>query len=413
MKKIIFLLTVSAGILIGAEYRAPMMSAPVIDGKVSPGEWEKAAKYDHFSLFGRKVQGSHRLKTTALIGRDADHLYFAVICQQPAGVPPKCAEKRADGPIHKEDIVEVFLDASILDTQYYQLASNAAGTRFDALVGGTSASVDSKWSSPLWKNAAGIDASGYTVEFSVPLKMLRFDKEGKIRFNITRTVRSDGNAYITLAPMSGDGWHQPEKFAILNTGNTAPYSLLTFQESPGNQNVLLGKNTFQLEVFNHADLPAGAKIILNTPGKQQTRSVELPKGAFQMYFIPWDCLENKGFYQWKLVDKNGKTLHESATFRYHIDGGYCFVEPVSFAGKNPLCRIRLTYAQEILKKTIVKFRTTDQNGKVRSFSRPYAPLLLLEKHKPGSYLLDVEVVHDKKQHLFRKKCDFLVVENIL
>ena len=118
------------------DFSAGMMNAPVIDGRIEAGEWNGAARYDAFTLFGRAAGGKAPLQTTAWIGCDSEHLYIAFRCMIRKGIPLRIEQKENDSQISHDDCVEIFLNGSPKGRTYLQLGQSAAGVRFDAEVRG-------------------------------------------------------------------------------------------------------------------------------------------------------------------------------------------------------------------------------------------------------------------------------------
>lgn len=176
-------------------------TAPVIDGQVSPGEWATAA-----SAIGWLGFSSRRLEPTApvvLCAYDAAALYVAALVPLPEGAQPKVAVLTRDGPVYRDDAVEVIL-APEPDGPLRHVAINAAGSVFDQK------GADTAWS-PEWPVKVGRGAlpavmgaaagarTGWWLELALPFRDLGVDPPGPgalWRANLC----VDGQRHLVYAP---------------------------------------------------------------------------------------------------------------------------------------------------------------------------------------------------------------------
>ena len=414
MKQSLFIFLPLLFLLPGHEedFFAGMMNTPVIDGRIDAGEWNGARRYDTFTLFGRAVSGKAPLQTTAWIGCDSEHLYIAFRCMIRKGIPLRLEQKENDSQISHDDCVEIFLNGSPKGRTYLQLGQSAAGVRFDAEVRGGASQVNRNWSSSLWKNAAGRTSDFYDAEFAIPLKMLPLDGSGFLRFNLTRTVRAGGNAYLSLVPMSGDGWHQPEKFAKLILPSIAGYGEITAipQERVP---ILMGNNNFIVILTNHTGREQTAELRLKTSDGETKQEWRLPPHAKQQVTLPWKCGNAAGTFSWSLC-RNGKEIHVSAPESYVIDNGNWSIPAVSYAGRKIVCRLKVNYGNDELKKARIRLHLRkDGIDFTAPQMQPFTEKLPLAGLPPGGYEAEILVISEDGKTLFQGKSDFRVVSHFL
>ena len=394
------------------DFTAKQMKAPVIDGKISEREWKDAASYENFTLFGRAVSGKAPLGTTVWIGSDSTHLYIAFRCMIEKGVPLRMEQTEDDSAISRDDCVEIFLNGSPKGKTYLQLGQSAAGVRFDAEVGGGASQVNKNWSSSLWKNAAGRYADRYEAEFAIPFKMIPFDGSGFLRFNLTRTIRAGKSAHLTLIPMSGDGWHQPEKFAKLVLPSISGYEQVT----PGQWSrtpVLMGDNKFSVILRNHSDKTQNAEVELDVSGKKIRKSCAVAPHAEQRAEIVWECREPQGSFSWRLL-LSGKELFVSASTVYSIDAGKCFLPPVSYEGGKIPCFLELNYGRGKLREAKIRFQLKKEGVFWKTLDNlPFAEEVPLSGLPAGGYEAEIFVSAESGALLFHSIQNFRVVPHFL
>ena len=92
--------------------------------------WNRAARLAGFRELGR--QGPAGLPTWVYLCYDAGGLAVAFRCEGVPGVGLKAETVERDGPVWRDDCVELFCDPSGRRRSFYQFDVNAAGTLYDA-----------------------------------------------------------------------------------------------------------------------------------------------------------------------------------------------------------------------------------------------------------------------------------------
>ena len=122
---------------------------PVIDGKISSGEWNSPLTLDNFLEFG--TTNPAPLKTIVRLVTDNHYLYIAARCEEPNMKWLKSKASVRDGATWADDSVEIFIDAQRNRSSFYQFVVNANGVVYDA------EGTNGKWSPQeirveSWKN---------------------------------------------------------------------------------------------------------------------------------------------------------------------------------------------------------------------------------------------------------------------
>ena len=190
--------------------------APVIDGQViSDAIWSTIPAIDDMIQSKPNLGAPASERTEIRIGFDNQYLYVAVVCHD--GTPEKIvvADARRDANLDATDAFLFILD-TYHDTQNgFVFGTNSIGVKYDAQVdnegqgnfnnnrqqGGTIGGFNLNWDAS-WEVATEVGGYGWSAEFAIPLKTLRFapgnDKTWGINFqrNIQKT-----NEIVYWAPL--------------------------------------------------------------------------------------------------------------------------------------------------------------------------------------------------------------------
>ncbi|MGA2585514.1 MAG: DUF5916 domain-containing protein [Candidatus Aminicenantales bacterium] len=194
---------------------APAKKPPIIDGKLTPGEWDGALKMTNFKTFQPDYGKDPSQKTEAYFFYDADYLYFAFRCfdSDPSKIKASICKRDA---MFSDDAVGIILDTYNTMQSGYGFIVNPLGIQGDGIMdiqGNLSNDQDF-----IWDSKGQIDDQGYTVECRVPLQSIRFPggKTITMRLGIFRQlVRTSESA--SAPPLS------PDKGSII--AQTQPISL--------------------------------------------------------------------------------------------------------------------------------------------------------------------------------------------
>lgn len=139
-------------------------SGPItIDGDPGEAAWLEALPYDALT-----ISASDRLASNQTVFRmlyDDEALYIGVRCFEANMQGLKTNVTSRDGSVWQDDDIEVFLDTNHDHETFYQLATNAIGTRFDGRTG------SSTWDGD-WEVAGSIGPDSWSIELRVPFATL-------------------------------------------------------------------------------------------------------------------------------------------------------------------------------------------------------------------------------------------------
>lgn len=99
---------------------------PSIDGDLSDSCWEKAARAEKFTVFGK---GGISSNVVVKVVRDNEWLYVAFEIVLPRSETIQTVAIDHDAPNNNDDSAEIFLDPGTADKMYYHYMLNPANVR--------------------------------------------------------------------------------------------------------------------------------------------------------------------------------------------------------------------------------------------------------------------------------------------
>lgn len=174
MRKLIMLVILSATPILSRaqnDLEVPYLDTPpVIDGMLDDPVWEKAKKTTDFTQLQPKEGEPMTEETAAYIGYDSRALYVAFRAKD--SEPQKIrAHLTPRDQISGDDWVGIILDTFGDQRRAYEFFSNPLGIQMDLFSHGGSEDLAPDF---VWHSAGRVSPDGYTVEFRIPLKSLRF-----------------------------------------------------------------------------------------------------------------------------------------------------------------------------------------------------------------------------------------------
>ncbi len=167
--------------------QAPFITqSPLIDGQINENIWQETEWQEGFLLITGEGPASEHTEITA--AWDEGNLYIAFRAEDPSPATMKATISGRDGPVFYDDSVEVFIDPGRTRSFYYHLAVNTLGTQYD------SSSITGPGWQGEWQTAVSVNATGYTVEMSIPFSDLqRTPQPGEIwGINFNRNTVGSG-----------------------------------------------------------------------------------------------------------------------------------------------------------------------------------------------------------------------------
>jgi len=159
----------------------PAKKAPVIDGKLNPGEWDGAFSMANFKTFEPDFGKDPSQKTEAFFLYDAENLYFAFRCSDSDPSKIKASISKRDA-MFADDFVGILLDTSNTMQSGYGFLVNPLGIQGDGIMDiGGNLNSDQDF---IWYSKGQIDSQGYIVEARIPLQSIRFPNKKTITMRI-------------------------------------------------------------------------------------------------------------------------------------------------------------------------------------------------------------------------------------
>lgn len=179
-----------------------------VDGVLDDPAWTTAAR----AQLSYTAQGAPApVQTTAYLAYDPKYLYIGFRAAEPMIDKIRATVSQRDGPVFQDDSVEVFLAPAKNRENYYHLAVNTLGTKYDAN------DQNASWNGD-WQAVAKVEADGYAVEIAVPFETLGAqapDQSTEWGLNLTRNRTVTGETeHLTWAVPYGS-FHTPYRFGAM------------------------------------------------------------------------------------------------------------------------------------------------------------------------------------------------------
>ncbi|MGH9384086.1 MAG: DUF5916 domain-containing protein [Vicinamibacterales bacterium] len=161
-----------------------------VDGALDENVWRQGEAATGF-IQADPREGEAATETTEVrVAFDADYLYIGAFCRDASPTGIVVNEIRKDFAGRDQDIFEVLLDTFADRRNGFVFATNARGAKADTQVANEGRDVNPNWDA-VWWVAARQGPDGWTAEFRIPFKTLRFEG-GDARtwgINFARRVR--------------------------------------------------------------------------------------------------------------------------------------------------------------------------------------------------------------------------------
>ncbi|MCM8769772.1 MAG: DUF6067 family protein [Candidatus Omnitrophica bacterium] len=213
---------------------------PVIDGRISPGEWEKMTRLGDFCSLREKPGYLKREKIEAYLGYDRENLYLMVRTPYTGKLDYR-TWKMKDGSLTGEESYEIFVHPPLTDLpEIYQFVGNPAGNQMDLK------SLDINWNGRwYWKTM--VAESEWLAEFSAPFRGIGLSP-----------------------PAPGDLW----SFNMVNTKADAGWCWTQRYNDTGSfGRIRFGKDSLAIQP-GHFKIEAGKiTVVLGVSGSSQPRTL--------------------------------------------------------------------------------------------------------------------------------------------
>jgi hypothetical protein len=167
-------LSAATGYAVEPSTGAPVFAEnPVIDGVLDEAAWTTAAAVSDFVQFEPEFGVASPFRTLVLIGYTSETLYVAFRSFDPDPGRIASAVTSRDGNLKRDDSVTVLVDTNHDRRTAYYFATNVLGVQTDGKIADNGRVVDDRWDAA-WECASSRTEDGWTTEFAIPLRMLRF-----------------------------------------------------------------------------------------------------------------------------------------------------------------------------------------------------------------------------------------------
>lgn len=150
----------------------------IIDGQVSESEWPAALFQTNFTQMEPDKGGPSVEMTRVAVQFDGQNIYVAFICKKSYPDPIVAKQPRRDQLEKRDDVVAVSLDTYHDSRSAYWFMTNALNTQVDMRISDDGKYIDTDWDAR-WDAKTVITENGYTVEFTIPFKSIRFNPQLK------------------------------------------------------------------------------------------------------------------------------------------------------------------------------------------------------------------------------------------
>jgi len=184
--------------------------APVIDGTLSPGEWNGAAVADSFRIAGSRAVAVR--STTARMLYNQNHLYLSFECDADdlkQTLPTRA--KQDNAAIFDGEAVEVVFGLEGDPQNFWHIALNPANSRWDGIRANAIPNLD-------WTGATKQGARQWTAEIAIPFVSLGIDapRGTRWRVNLCRStpLNKDGERELSAWNNVPSGFLDPDYFGV-------------------------------------------------------------------------------------------------------------------------------------------------------------------------------------------------------
>jgi hypothetical protein len=188
---------------------------PVIDGVLDDAAWTTAATVGDFVQFEPEFGVASPFRTVVLVGYTSETLYVAFRSFDPEPARIAAAVTSRDGNLKRDDSVTLLLDTNHDRRTAYYFATNVLGVQTDGKIADNGRVVDDRWDAA-WECASNRTEDGWTTEFAVPLKMLRFESGEDASWGINFFRRVPRRLETSLWSGPGESEWRVSDFGVLS-----------------------------------------------------------------------------------------------------------------------------------------------------------------------------------------------------
>lgn len=175
---------------------------PKIDGVFESEIWEGAEPESNFVQMEPRKGDPASEKTLVYFGINDQSIYVVFICDQNTNIVAQ--NQSRDALAKSEDLVALVLDTYNDERSGYVFLTNALATQYDLKLNDDGRNEDINWDTE-WKCAAKINDFGWTAEFEIPFKSIKYKRgQNQWGINFGRVIRSNYETSYWSGEMSED-----------------------------------------------------------------------------------------------------------------------------------------------------------------------------------------------------------------
>src|SRR5207249_4937907 len=192
------------------------ISSPVrLDGHLDEPIWAVADSIVDFRQREPDAGAPASERTVVKIARDASALYVGVRADDRDRSQIRATQLRRDSDLESDDNVALLIDALHDLRSAFVFQTNPRGAMWDAQVIGTN-DPDANWNG-IWEVATSMDDSGWTAEYRIPFRTLRYQPSTDLSFgfNVRRFIRQKNEEDLWTSFGRTEGFYQLQNAGTL------------------------------------------------------------------------------------------------------------------------------------------------------------------------------------------------------
>ena len=179
-----------------------------LDGRLDEPDWMLTDSLIEFRQREPAVGETPTEQTVVRVLRDATALYVAVRAYDREPQRVRATQLRRDADLDSDDNVVLLIDSFHDRRGGFVFGTNPNGARWDAQISGLE-SRNEDWNG-IWDVAVTRDVAGWTAEFRIPFRTLRFHAGADVRFgfNVRRFIRRKNEQILWRSWGRAEGLYQ-------------------------------------------------------------------------------------------------------------------------------------------------------------------------------------------------------------
>jgi len=179
-----------------------------LDGRLDESAWATADSLTDFRQREPRVGEPASERTVVKVLRDAAALYIGVRAYDGDAHQIRATELRRDADLSSDDNIQLLIDSFHDRRGAFVFGTNPNGARWDAQLTDLD-NLNEDWNG-IWDVAVSRDPEGWTAEFRIPFRTLRFHPGGEVRFgfNVRRFIRRKNEQDLWRAWGRTEGLYQ-------------------------------------------------------------------------------------------------------------------------------------------------------------------------------------------------------------